>query len=198
MDKKIEPHKQGLNHLSNFGKKYFDLIEFDPDEQLLIEIRKHPIGLTFLYMIGGFIAITIFAVVTALATSGVVAGFGLDGFEPFFVFFGFLLSIFVLIVTYINGYLYKHNVIFVTNEKIAQVVNISIFHRKVSQLSIGDTQDVSVAQKTFFARSFNYGTLIIETAGEQQNYTFNYVPNPYKASKVIINAHEENLKKYGN
>ncbi|HMS23971.1 MAG TPA: PH domain-containing protein [Candidatus Saccharibacteria bacterium] len=198
MEESTEPDKQGLKHLSSFGRLYFKLIEFDPDEKLLLEIRKHPIGLSFIYIIGGFIAVTIFAVVTALASSGFFSEIGLEGYESIVVFFGFLLSVFVIVVSYINGYLYKHNVIFITNEKIAQVVNISLFHRKVSQLSIGDTQDVSVAQKTFLARAFNYGTLIIETAGEQQNYTFNYVPNPFVASKVIINAHEENLKHYGN
>lgn len=198
MEESTESDKQGLKHLSNFSRPYFKLIEFDPDEKLLLEIRKHPIGLTFIYLIGGFIALTIFAVVTALASSGFLSEVGLGGYESVAVFLGFLLAVFVIVVTYINGYLYMHNVIFITNEKIAQVVNVSLFHRKVSQLSIGDTQDVSVAQKTFLARAFNYGTLIIETAGEQQNYTFNYVPNPFVASKVIINSHEENLKHYGN
>lgn len=190
--------KQGLYHLSNFGKKYFELIEFDPDEQLLLEIRKHPFGLSLIYILGIFIATTIMAIAISLVNAGLLNDAGFASANPFAVFISFIISIIVLGVTYINGYLYKHSVIFITNEKIAQVVNITIFQRKVSQLGIGDAQDVTVSQKTFFSRAFNYGTLIIETAGEQQNYTFDYVPNPYKASKIIINSHENNLKQYGN
>ncbi|MCA9344118.1 PH domain-containing protein, partial [Candidatus Saccharibacteria bacterium] len=72
------------------------------------------------------------------------------------------------------------------------------FNRKISQLSIGDVQDVTVTQKGVLAHLFNYGTLVIETAGEQQNYLFTYIPDPYKHSKLIVGAHEKNLVQYGN
>ena len=86
----------------------------------------------------------------------------------------------------------------VTSDKIAQVLYRTIFDRKISQLSIGDVQDVTVTQRGVLARMFNYGTIVIETAGEQQNYTFTFVPDPYMCGKAIVGAHEENLKQYGN
>jgi hypothetical protein len=103
-----------------------------------------------------------------------------------------------LIGTGIGAYLYISNVILVTSEKLAQVLYKSIFNRKISQLSIGDVQDVTVNQVGLTARLFNYGTIIIETAGEQDNYDFTYVPDPYKKSKLIVGSHEVNLTKYGN
>lgn len=93
---------------------------------------------------------------------------------------------------------YKSNVVLVTNEKLAQVLYKNLFHRRISKLSIGDVQDVTVIQKGVFAHLFNYGTLIVETAGEQQNYTFAFAPNPYESSKAIVMAHEDNLKRHGN
>lgn len=198
MEAENQTTKQGMHRLSSLGRKCFDLIEFDPDEQLLLEIRKHPIGLFFIYVTGIFIAFSLISVITGLVVSGFIESIGFGGYESVAVFIGFLLSVGIGVVTYINGFLYTHNVIFVTNEKIAQVVYITIFSRKVSQLGIGDAQDVTVEQKSFLARAYNYGTLTIETAGEQNNYVFNYVPNPYKASKVIISSHEDNLKHYGN
>ena len=86
----------------------------------------------------------------------------------------------------------------VTSEKLAQLLNPSLFNRKISQLSIGDVQDVSVHQNGIFPHIFDYGTVVIETAGEQQNYTFTFAPEPYKCAQAMVNAHEENLKLYGN
>jgi hypothetical protein len=118
--------------------------------------------------------------------------------QPYMTLLGLILVIGCLIGTGIGAYLYISNVILVTSEKLAQVLYKSIFNRKISQLSIGDVQDVTVNQVGLTARLFNYGTIIIETAGEQDNYDFTYVPDPYKKSKLIVGSHEVNLTKYGN
>ncbi len=189
---------QGKSHLSSIGKKYFKFIEFDDEEELLAEIRKHAFGLWIIILAGIFIALAVFAGVTAVISAGFLNSLGFGNLNSVAVFGGFLLSVFVLVATAINAYLYRNNVVFVTNEKIAQVLFITLFNKKISQLSIGDVQDVTVQQKGFLANIFGYGTLVVETAGEQQNYTFTFVPRPYETSKVIINAHELNLKQYGN
>lgn len=189
---------QGRRHLSGVGKKYFSLIEFDDQEELLAEIRKHPFGLFIIMLTGIVIALILFIGVAIIAASGFLETVGFNGANSIVVFIGFLLSIFVIVATAINAHLYRNNVVFVTNEKIAQVLFITLFNRKISQLSIGDVQDVTVQQNGFLPNTLGYGTLVVETAGEQQNYTFSFVPKPYETSKIIINAHETNLKQYGN
>src|SRR5680860_531640 len=93
---------RGKGHLSNFGKKFFHLIEFDDDEELLLEIRKHTIGLTFLFFIGAFISATVFAITVSVAVSGFFDDAGISNASPIIVFIGFLLAVLVMIVTYIN------------------------------------------------------------------------------------------------
>lgn len=190
--------------LSTVGRKYFKLIEFDEEEVLLKEIRKHPIGRVFIYLTGGFVAL-IMAILFGIFAFGdtstsLFAGTGIDAGSASGViaFIGLIIIIFAVVVMVIQDILYTNNVIFLTNEKLAQVLYINIFNRKISQLSIGDVQDVTVTQKGILAHMFNYGTLVIETAGEQQNYTFTYVPDPYITSKAIVGAHEQNLKAFGN
>lgn len=190
---------QGRSHLTHVGQKYFELIEFDSEEVLLAEIRKHPFGLFVIVATGSLIALALFIALTALASSSFLTDLGLgSSIRPVIVFSGFLLSLFIIMITLINAHLYRNNVVFVTNEKLAQVLFITLFNRKISQLSIGDVQDVTVSQNGFLPNLIGYGTLVVETAGEQQNYTFSFVPKPYENSKVIINAHESNLKQYGN
>lgn len=189
---------QGRSHLSQVGKKYFSLIEFDDQEELLLEIRKHPFGLFIILVTGFFISLALFAVTITLAASSFLDTLGFAGANAILAFIGFILSVLILLVTAINAQLYRNNVVYVTNEKLAQMLFITLFNRKISQLSIGDVQDVTVSQNGFLPNLIGYGTLVVETAGEQQNYTFTFVPNPYETSKVIINAHENSIHSYGN
>lgn len=189
---------QGRHHLSSVGKKYFQYIEFDDEEVLLAEIRKHPFGLFVIIATGIFVAMMLLVGVIAIATSSFFESLGFGNINAIVVFVGFLLSLFVMLVTGVNAHLYRNNVVFVTNEKLAQILFITLFNRKLSQLSIGDIQDVTVQQNGFIPNLVGYGTLVVETAGEQQNYTFTFVPKPYETSKVIINAHEMSIRHYGN
>jgi ABC-type multidrug transport system fused ATPase/permease subunit len=188
--------------LSGIGRRLFNIIEFDENEQLKYEIRKHPFGLLVIYFTGLFVAGAIFLLLVVapafVAGDPVDIGFDLTNAKVILASLGGLLTVLAIIGTAIGAYLYQSNVVLVTSEKLAQVLYRTIFDRKISQLSIGDVQDVTVTQVGIFARIFNYGTLVVETAGEQQNYTFTYTPNPYIAAKAIVEAHEENLKQYGN
>lgn len=190
------------SNLSTRAKKFFEMIEFDEGEELVWEIRKHPFGLFIIYFTGAAISAIIFSflVLGAMLFDKNFLGLGIElgALRPIMIGLGFLLTIGGLVGTAIGAYLYQANVVLVTSEKIAQLLYTSLFNRKISQLSIGDVQDVSVQQKGIFARIFNYGTLVVETAGEQNNYTFTYTPQPYETGKAIVNSHEENLKKYGN
>jgi len=189
---------QGKNKLSHVGRQFFELIEFDENEELLLEIRKHPFGYIVLLVAGAIIALSVIIATFAVASSGLLGELGFGSGRSFVALFGFLLAVLIIAATAIYSQLYRSDVVYITNEKVAQVLYQTIFHRKVSQLNIGDVQDVSVTQKGIFAHMFDYGTLVIETAGEQQNYTFSFVPSPHTSAKVIITSHEANLKLYGN
>jgi len=191
-----------ISSLSPVARRLFGMIEFDEGEKMLAEIHKHPFGLFLIYFTGLSVTIAlliIFVVLPSFIRGDLLgAGFDIATVEPVMVALGGILALLALIITAIGAYLYTNNVILVTSEKLAQVLYRTLFDRKISQLSIGDVQDVTVTQKGILAHLFNYGTLIIETAGEQQNLTFTFTPEPYEVSKVIVNSHEENLKQYGN
>ncbi len=193
-------HEMDPKDLTALGKNLLNLIEFDENEVLVDEIRKHWFGLFAIYAFGilaSLIVVIIFAILPGTFKSEELQ-IDLSAYAPLLAVVGILFVSMLVISTFIGSYLYKNDVIIVTNEKIAQVLYRTIFNRKISQLSIGDVQDVSVAQVGIFPRIFNYGTITIETAGEQENYKFTYVPDPYKRAKNIVGSHEKNLVKYGN
>ncbi len=201
MDKSNDQHRaEAGKHLSQLGKRFFKFIEFDNDEELVLEIRKHPFGYFLIEVIGtlvsAVVAVAAILLATNLETIGLEEGSGT--LKTAIIGIGFLLAIIGIALTMLGIYIYRSNVIFVTSDKLAQVLYTNIIDRKISQLSIGDVQDVTVSQKGIFARLFNYGTLVIETAGEQQNLNFTFVPHPYESAKAIVGSHEKNLKQYGN
>jgi hypothetical protein len=205
----MEETKQSKQHraeatakLSPVGQKVFKYVEFDDDEELLAEIRKHPIGLVFIWLTG-------FLVTAAIVASTLVLGLSLQSlggeavdssgtFRTLIIAIGLLIGVLSLIITVVVAILYQSNVVFVTNEKIAEVMYVSIFNRRVLQLGIGNVEDATVVQKGILPRLFNYGNLLTETAGELPNPAFTYVPNPNGYSKLIIQAHENYVEKYGN
>lgn len=190
--------------LSPLGNKFRSMIEFDENEQLLKEVRKDPFGLFMIYFFGTVITALFFGFLVLGAASfdftGITADTSLsaDSFRSIVILLGFVLSIGSLVATAIGAFLYRNNVVLVTSEKIAQMLYITLFNRKISQLSIADVQDVTVTQKGILAHIFNYGTLVIETAGEQSNYTFTFTPEPYETAKILVGSHERDVALHGN
>lgn len=185
------------------SKSNLNLFEHGPDEKLIGEAHRHVIGALFLLFTAVFIVLVI----------GIMMAYVVGNEGDFFNFFALdynfplaeiaaavlgLVIIAVFIGTLLAVYVYSHNYLVLTNNKVVLVRNINVIQRKVSQLAIGDVQDTTVIEPSFLARFFKYGTLKIETAGEQENIHITYVSHVFEVSKAIVDAHEQNMKLYGN
>ena len=53
---------------------------------------------------------------------------------------------------------------------------------------MANIEDVTASQTGILPTIFNYGTLHIETAGEQNNFIFLYCPNPNAYAKALLDA----------
>lgn len=199
---KSEHRAEESQKLSSLGRSLFKYVEFDENEKILTEIRKHPFGLFIIIFTGFIIAIVLVAVLVILALNLNTFGIGEEGgssaFRGILIVVGLALALLTIIVTGITAILYRLNVVYVTNEKIAQVNYMSLFNREVNQLNIGNVEDVTISQRGVFAYLFDYGSLQIETAGELPSKQFTYVPKPHEKSQIIIDAHESYVEKYGN
>lgn len=190
--------------LSPVGRKLLQNIEFDQNEQIFLEVRKHPIGLVMTYIIGTFATVVVFGLLVLaplsydFSTVGADVGFTGDSMRAILIALGLFMTFFSVVITAVAAFIYSQNVLLVTSEKIAQQLYLSLFSKKISQLSIADVQDSTVTQNGIFPHLFNYGTVIIETAGEQRNYNFTFAPSPYDVSKALTGAHEADVAKHGN
>lgn len=195
-------HTIDPKQLSPSARQVFKLIEFDPGEKLVYEVRKHWFGLFLIYATGSMIIGICLALALGMAFSGgeVATAGQLDwaGYQLPVILLSLLMAALAGIGTAIGVYLYRSNVILVTTDKVAQLLVQGIFHKKISQLSIRDVQDVTVRQYGIFPHLLHYGTVVIETAGEQNNYIFTFAPDPYKCAQAVITAQEENTRTFGN
>ncbi len=176
-----------MNIDSKLNTRLHGRLPIGDDEEILGVFRHH----WFVYVSIWFVGF--FAIVAILGAAIVFTSPTTTGTTPTYrevVLAGALLfSIFVGLGTVVPAWLKAQEQLVVTDEATLQVLQPSVFGSKISQLSLQHVADVSV-RKDFFGSILGFGTVIIETPGEQANYTFSAVPNPDVAAKVLIEAHE--------
>ena len=171
-------------------KRIHSIEKVDDDEIKLAEIYKHPIYIIFLY---------IQVVVGMLAASGLAyfllpnvlgdVDTGITIANAFVAIAVILAFLIILVATYI----FRQNRLTITDRNITQVLQNGLFNRKVSQLNIHNVEDVTAVQNGVLQTIFNYGSLNIETAGEQVNFHYTYCPNPGFYAKIILDEREKIL-----
>jgi hypothetical protein len=156
-----------------------------PGEQIICEIRRHPIGMLGTYIASGFIlvllAVMAFVVLPGGSSSNnhtqIMAAAGLA-----FIF----LTAIILVFVFIANKVYWGNHWVVTSDSITQISQTSLFSRQSAQLSLGNLEDVTSEQNGILAQLFKFGTLKAETAGERSKFVFPFCPNPnYYAQKIL-------------
>lgn len=99
--------------------------------------------------------------------------------------FGFVLAKFL-------GWFF--NIYIVTNERVIDIDFFYLLYKKFSQAELNKIQDISYSSGGIIATMFNYGNVIVETAGESPNLEFDRVPYPDKVVETIRNLAENGEK----
>lgn len=159
-----------------------------PPEQIVVSVRKHLFGLVVIYVeaLLGFVALfglfLLIAPQLAHGNRSQIYAIGSLVFIVLLVATGVVLALATIV--------YTRSQLVVTHTNITQVNQVGLFNRKISQLSLGDVEDVSAQQKGIFASIFKYGTIFVETAGEQANFNFDFCPNPNYVAKQISDCEQ--------
>ncbi len=144
-------------------------------------------------------------VVLVMGIVGIIAAYYLQAnpevttyIPEIFISLGSLLYMIVLIFLFVGVlWIWRRNKVVITNEHIVDVDQLGLFNRRVSTLRLGEIQDLSADVHGPTQTIFQYGTLHIQTAGERENFAFDYVPHPYELEHYILeirqNFHEENV-----
>ncbi len=156
-------------------------------EYVLLDIKRHPIGLLGPVVGGGLIAIA-FIVLLIIYPANAVAH-GMPTFSVVALIVGLLLLL-VGIGTFTAVWVYLQNQFFLTNESVIQEIQTSLFSRHEQTVSLGSIEDASFKQQGILQTMLNYGSIRLSTEGDETTYQFFYVTNPRDQVAVISNAIE--------
>lgn len=157
-------------------------------EEIIFEVRRHPAGLMYLY--GGVGALLIFFAVVAFVVIPGSSGAGSDTSSAVGGVIFFFAALLTMVFTFIATIVYWGNHWIVSSDSLTQTVQQGLFRKKSAQLSLEHIEDVTADKHGLLPHIFNYGTVMVETAGESGKFQFAYCPNPSFYAQKILAAKE--------
>ena len=157
------------------------MIELYTDEEVLAEMRRH-----------WFVIASEAIFLGAAAVAPLFAFFVLRKFVPvslplsalsfFYSVFLFLLWV-AFFVAWTNYYL---DVLVVTNKRIIDIEQVSLFSRDNVSVPLQNIQDVKVEVFGILPSLLDYGNLSVQTAGESREVVISRIAHPHKAREQIL------------
>jgi hypothetical protein len=77
-----------------------------------------------------------------------------------------------------------------TDERIVQIKQRSLFNREIAEFDLVTVQDVSSQVRGVFGTFLNYGTIFAQTAAARDLFEFKYIPNPSRVEQLILDLQE--------
>ncbi len=100
-----------------------------------------------------------------------------------------IVSVFLLFVTlfaYINWLINYLKIQVITDAHIVDIDQLNLFSRKISELDLEEIQDISATKKGVLQDFLNYGDVVIQTAGERENFIFDKIPEPDQLARDVM------------
>lgn len=163
-----------------------DLLE--SGEQLVVIVRKHPIGIVGIYVEALVGLLVVFGLFLAIAPD-FFNGVSNQAYKILVGVIVFGLSVLILFL-FVATYVYRQSRLLVTDRSLVQILQKSLFIRKISRLSMSNVEDVTAEERGILSTVFNYGTIVVQTAGTLDNFIFPYCPSPTKYADQIIEARQ--------
>ena len=156
----------------------------DEDEKILLLLRAHPItNLSWIIP-----AVLIFLIPFVLPSILFSLGFEeLLNFPATYLSAFIVINYLVVLVISFEGFLYWYfNVYLVTTKNIVDVDFHSILFKNIDLAPLANVEDTSSSMAGILSSIFNYGHVVVQTAGASENIDFRDVPNPHKVSDFIL------------
>lgn len=172
------------------------LIHMKPGEKVIYSLRRHPII---------FVGDVLLILVLVAAPLGLYFGISLMWPElltgpvsgPVFILtasaYYFLVWLFFL-MNFVDYYL---DLWIVTNDRVLNVEQHSLFSRTISELDLANVQDVTSEVKGVLAFVLGYGNVYIQTAAEKERFVFEQVHDPEEIRKNMLEIVSVDRKREG-
>jgi hypothetical protein len=156
----------------------------DNEEKILLMLRQHPVTNA-----KWIIMALVMALIPAVLTYVPILGFLPMSFQVMTVIIWYLL---------VGGYVFQQflswyfNVYIITDERVIDYDFYSLLFKRVSEAEIEKIEDVTFIMGGVSRSVFHYGSVFIQTAGEERELDFEDIPYPEQVVKLLNElSHEE-------
>lgn len=171
-----------------------NLIDLEPNEKVVYFLRRH-----WIIFFGDMLTIAFLAVVPFGCF------FLIDRIWPTMLVGALSRPILILLVSayylmiwlfFINTFVdYYLDAWAITSDRVVNVEQHGLFNRTISELDLTRVQDVTSEVKGVLPSIFNYGDILIQTAGEAERFDFEQVHRPHDIRKHILELVETAQKR---
>lgn len=178
------------------SKRKYPHLNLSAGEYVILDIRRHPIGLISIWAVAIFFMALIAGgwwfllshpgsadPIIPPSSVGSVSGFAAG------------LVVLILLVAWAATVIYRGNIFILTNESVIQRVQTSLISQAEKTINLENVKDARFEQHGFIQYIIGYGSIHLTTEGDQDNYTFFLVAKPKEQIAVINNVIE--AVKYG-
>ena len=148
-----------------------------PQEEIVLLLRRHWIDLLKIFIFTlGLLIVPIFVIGIAIYFQ---SSFLTDPFwlpVAMLLLSSYLLVTLILTMTQLTDYWL--DVWIVTTERIINTEQHGLFNRTVSEVNLGQIQDITSEQHGFLETFITFGDVFIQTAAERERFQFKNIDNP--------------------
>ncbi len=175
--------------------KEYPGIDLEPDEHVVLHIKRAHIGVVLIWVVVGIIILAISIALISISNNFNAQNSYLNLNEKAMEYLRiaiFAIYAIVLVGGFVAHSIYNSNEMFVTNHRAIQRSRTSLFANSTNIIKLSRVEDVSYRQSTLMDHIFQIGTLRMSTVGDETTYTFKYLGTPSDEVKTISHLVYEN------
>jgi len=172
----------------------YKLFQLNLTEQVILVLRRHWFVFfkkVLIFLIWNAVPLIIYAILNNFFPKILVSYSAntliIMGISAYYLFLWL-----VLFNTWVNYYL---DMWVLTNQEIIDAKQKGLFNRSVARQPLNRVQDVKAISKGYCQTFFHYGNVEVQTAGENKNFIFEEVPNPFEVADKINDLVRKQIKK---
>lgn len=159
---------------------FFDTQE--PDEHILLFLRRHFItnfGWLFFTLLFLFLPLIITLILHLINYPTIIL--------PMTLLQVVLILFYLLVITnaYVNFLDWYYNISIISSKRVLDIQLKDLVNKKVSETKLSLIQDVDFKQTGTLPSLFNFGDVIMQTAGKEVNFVADAVPNPEHVVHIV-------------
>ena len=165
------------------------LIQLQPDEKIVLSVRRHWYVVVAESLILFGLAILPFIILPAIGYLNFKFS---SSFSSLYIFLSSLWLLGLWLTFFIFWTNYYLDVWIITNQKIIDIEQHGLFRREISEYRLDNIQDVTVKIPDLLATFFKFGNVEVQTAGAtSQTFVIRNAPHPEEVRDLIIKMQNE-------